>query len=328
MQLLILGGTTFLGRHLVELALDQGHTVTLFNRGRTNRQLFPTVERLHGDRLTDLAPLRGRRWDAVVDTSGYTPKAVADAADLLAPAVDRYVFISTISVYADFGRLHMDERAPVARLEDPFAAELSNDTYGALKAHCEDAVVDALGDRSLVLRPGLIVGPYDPTDRFTYWPVRWQRGGELLAPAPPDAPVQFIDARDLAQFTLHMLTSGQTGVYNVTGPNVRTTFSDLFAACQAVTGVTPELAWVTPSFLQAHAVTPFVELPLWVPADSPGLLTVDCARAVAAGLQTRPLAATIADTLAWHATRPADTVLRAGLSPARESELLASWRAQ
>jgi 2'-hydroxyisoflavone reductase len=203
MNLLILGGTAFLGRHIVESALVQGHTVTLFNRGRTNPDLFPQVETIMGDRKESLDALGRRQWDVVIDTSGYHPNDVCASATWLASHVGRYIFISTISVYADFSQPGIDENAPIARLDDPATATLSNETYGPLKSHCEDVVLEIYGPRSLIIRPGLIVGPHDPTDRFTYWPVRAARGGEILAPEGPQLPVQYIDARDLAACSAH-----------------------------------------------------------------------------------------------------------------------------
>ncbi|MCC6453803.1 MAG: epimerase [Caldilineaceae bacterium] len=325
MNLLILGGTAFLGRHLVEIALERGHTITLFNRGQTNPKLFPQVETLYGDRAQSLDPLAGRQWDAAIDTSGYHPQYVRASAQLLAPNIGRYLFISTISVYSDLTVPHPDENAPVARLDDPDSAEVSNETYGPLKTHCEDIVQELYGARGLIIRPGLIVGPHDPTDRFTYWAVRGQRGGEILAPEGPNVPVQYIDVRDLAAWTLDAASVELGGIYNATGPATPTTIGQLLDTCRHVTGVPSTMTWVTPEFLTTHAVAPFIEMPLWVPSTVAGLLTVDCRRAIAAGLRFRPAAETIRATLDWHASRPAETPLKAGLSPTREAELLAAW---
>jgi 2'-hydroxyisoflavone reductase len=324
MNLLILGGTAFLGRHLVTLAHARGHTLTLFHRGQTNPGLFPEIESIHGDRTADLSPLAGRRWDAVIDTSGYHPRAVTATAQALSGMVDRYLFVSTISVYADFTQPHQDESAPVARLENPNEVELSNATYGPLKTHCEDVVLAEFGTRSLVVRPGLIIGPHDPTDRFTYWPVRARRGGEILAPQQADLPVQAIDARDLAEWMLNALEQGRDGIYNLTGPRLPYTLGALLADCiAAAQPQTPTtLTWVSPEFIAAHNLIPFQELPLWVPPTMPGLLTIDCTRAAAVGLHTRPLRASAADILAWHSP---SAPLRAGLDAQREQELLAAW---
>jgi 2'-hydroxyisoflavone reductase len=328
MNILILGGTAFAGRHIVEIALGRGHTVTLFNRGRTNPDLFPQVETLRGDRAVSLAPLADRQWDAVVDTSGYHPKVVRSSAEFLASNIGRYLFISTISVYEDFTAAHPNEDAPVSRLDDPASVTVSNETYGPLKTHCEDVVYELYGTRSLIIRPGLIIGPHDPTDRFTYWPVRTQRGGEILAPEGSNVPVQYIDVRDLAAWSLDAVEAGLDGIYNATGPAALQTMGEFLKICQDVSGSPSTLTWVSPDFIARHEVAPFVELPLWVPSEMAGLLTVDCRRAIAAGLTFRPSTDTVRDTLAWHMTRPADTELKAGLSAAREAELLTVWHQQ
>lgn len=328
MNLLILGGTAFLGRHLVNLTLERGDTITLFNRGRTNPGLFPKVETIQGDRKQSLAPLASRTWDVVIDTSGYHPTDVRASAAFLAPRVGHYLFISTISVYADFSRPNLDEDAAVARLDDPTEAEVSNVNYGPLKTHCEDVVQELYDSRALIIRPGLIVGPHDPTDRFTYWPVRAQRGGEILAPQAPTVPVQYIDVRDLAAWTLDAAARGLTGIYNATGPATQQSMGELLASCQRIAGIDSSLTWVSPEFITNHDVTPFLELPLWVSPDMPGLLTVNCHRAIDAGLTFRPTDETIDATLAWHASRPADTPLKAGLTSEREDALLAAWHQQ
>jgi 2'-hydroxyisoflavone reductase len=328
MNILVLGGTVFLGRHLVEIAQARGHTLTLFNRGRSNPDLFPQVETIHGDRALSLEPLAGRKWDIVIDTSGYHPKYVRASAEYLAPHVDHYVFISTISVYSDFSTPNPNEDAPVARLDDPDNASVSNENYGPLKTHCEDVVQEIYGTRSLIIRPGLIVGPHDPTDRFTYWPVRAQSGGEILAPESPNVPVQYIDVRDLAAWILEAAAAERAGIYNATGPAARQTLGELLDCCRRIAGIDSTFTWVSPEFIEAHKVAPFIELPLWVPPDMAGLLTVDCTRALAAGLTFRPTSETVQDTLDWHATRSAATPLRAGLAPDREAELLATWHEQ
>jgi 2'-hydroxyisoflavone reductase len=327
MKLLILGGTVFLGRHLVEAALARGHEVTLFNRGRTNPDLFPQVEQLRGDRDGDLAALRGRRWDAAIDTSGYVPRIVRASAALLAGAVERYTFISTISVYADFRSRGRGEDAPLGTLDDPTAEEVTGPAYGPLKALCERAAEEAMPGRVLVIRPGLLVGPHDPTDRFTYWPARVARGGDVLAPGRPDRPVQIIDVRDLAEWNIRMVEAGGTGVYNATGPADVLTMGRLLDTCRAVSGDT-RIVWVDEAFLLDRGVTPWTELPLWVPdtEDHAGFASVSVERAKAAGLTFRPLAETVRDTLAWDALRPANADRRAGLRPEREADLLAAWR--
>ena len=327
MNLLILGGTAFLGRHLVEIARQRNLNVTLFNRGRTNPGLFPQVETIIGDRKESLAPLAGRAWDAVIDTSGYHPTDVRASAAFLAPKVGRYLFISTISVYSDFSTPNLNESASVARLDNPENATVSGETYGPLKTNCEDVVQELYGERSLIIRPGLIVGPHDPTARYTYWPVRVQRGGEILAPESPSVPVQYIDVRDLATWSLEMAARGKHGVYNATGPAHRHTFGEFLNSCRAVTGSEAAYTWVTPQFIAEQSVAPFMELPLWVSQEMAGLLTVNCERAIAAGLTFRPAEETARATLAWHAARPPGP-LKAGLDPQREVELLTKWHQQ
>jgi 2'-hydroxyisoflavone reductase len=329
MQLLILGGTVFLGRHLVDAALARGHDVTLFNRGQHNPKLYPEVEKLRGDRDGGLDALRGRRWDATIDTSGYVPRIVRASADLLAGAVDHYTFVSSISVYPHFRSLGLDESAPVGTLDDPSVEEVTGETYGPLKALCEQAAEQALPSRALIIRPGLIVGPHDPTDRFTYWPHRVAKGGEVLAPGRPERHVQVIDVRDLAEWTLNMVERQQTGIYNATGPAYALTMGQLLDACRAASGGDARISWVGEDFLAEREVGAWIELPLWIPesdSDMLGFSDINCAKAIAAGLTFRDLAATVRDTLAWDATRPADREWRAGLKPEREAELLQAWR--
>lgn len=325
MNLLILGGTSFLGRHLATIALERGHQITLFHRGRTNPDLFPQAETILGDRTQSLDKLKGRTWDAIIDTSGYHPRDVRASAQRLAPNVGRYVFISTISVYSDFSKPGINENAPVGRLDNPEDATVSGETYGPLKVHCEDAVQETYAERSLIIRSGLIVGPYDPTDRFTYWPVRAQRGGEILAPEGPHCAVQYIDARDLAAWTLDATIQGLSGIFNATGPAEPHTLGELLDSCRRVSGADSTVTWVSPEFIAANEIAPFTELPLWIPPEMAGMLAVDCSRAIAAGLAFRPTDAIVRDTLEWHATRPAETTLRAGLSPEREAKLLTKW---
>jgi 2'-hydroxyisoflavone reductase len=335
MRVLVLGGTRFLGRHLVAALLARHHDVTLFNRGRTAPALFPEVERLQGDRAegaTGLAALAGRRWDAVIDTCGYVPRLVRASCELLREAAASYVFISSISVYADFGAAELTEDAPLAVLDDP-AAEDVMAHYGALKAACEREVQAAFGERAFLVRPGLIVGPFDPTGRFTYWPQRIAAGGDVLAPGDPQAPLQFIDVRDLAEWIVRALTRGPAGAYNATGPAAPLTFGSFLSTCQAALAPQPPavVTWCSERFLLDHGVSPWTGLPLWVPAAEAGIHRVSVRRALAAGLSFRPLAVTIADTLAW--TRSADfappsgAYANVGLSREREAELLRAWRA-
>ena len=306
MKLLVLGGTRFVGRAVVEEALRRGHEVTLFNRGTTNAELFPEVERLRGDRTGDLSALEGRTWDAVIDPSGYVPAVVRRSAELLRDS-GRYVFVSSISVYADFTE-PWDESGPVAELGDASADELAPDfaNYGALKVLCEQEVAAVFGERALIVRPGLIVGPHDPTGRFTYWPQRLARGGEILAPGPPGRVAQFIDVRDLAEWIVAATERELSGVYNATGEGVR--WEELLAGAN--------VAWVSDEFLQEQEVGEWMELPLWI---AEGGVDVDVGRAVAEGLRSRPAEESLAGAL------DAPAVDGVGLTPEREAELLAAW---
>jgi len=330
MRLLILGGTMFMGRHLTELAAQRGHELTLFNRGRNVGWLPKGVEQITGDRNTDdLQQLKGRRWDAVVDTSGYFPRQVRASAALLADAVEHYTFISSLSVYSEPTTPGSDEGAPVGTTDDPDASEITGENYGPLKVLCEQEAQGALPGRTLIVRPGLIVGPYDPTDRFSYWPYRVAQGGEVLAPGTPNQPVQFIDGRDLAAWTLQMAEAHTSGVYNADGPAERLSMGALLAACVEVSGSDAALTWVAEPFLLEAEVQPWSELPVWVPAEqAEGFATFSSAKAIDAGLRFRPLEATIRDTLGWLATRPLDHPWRAGITREREAALLQRWHAR
>ena len=326
MELLILGGTRFLGRHLVEAALGRGHRVTLFNRGLSGPGLFPDVERLVGDRDGDLSALRGRRWAAAIDPCGYVPRLVRASASLLADAVDHYAFVSSISVYSKPLAPGAGEGAPVQELPDPSVEEVTGETYGGLKVLCERAAEGAMPGRVLNVRPGLIVGPHDPTDRFTYWPRRISRGGEVLAPDSPELPVQFIDARDLAGWTIEMCEERRVGIYNATGPDYALTMGRLLEECGTVSGGDAELIWVSEKSLGERGVEPFTEMPLWVPREYAGLQTVDCGKAIEAGFSFRPVSDTIRDVLEWDRARPSEDEPGTGLRPQREWELLRAWR--
>lgn len=328
MQILILGGTIFLGRHLVEAALARGHQVTLFNRGQHNPELFPQVEKFRGDRSSDLSALQGRRFDATIDTSGYIPRVVRASAELLAPNIGHYTFISSISVYADYSKPNIDESHPVGTLADPTVEEVTGETYGPLKALCEQAAEAALPGRTLIVRPGLIVGPNDPTDRYTYWPVRIARGGPFIAPEHPGYLVQYIDVRDLAEWTIRLIEQGKTGVYNATGPERPQPIGELFENCAEAAGKPAEPVWASAAFLAEQGVSPWMELPLWVPEvpEMIGFSQVSIEKALADGLAFRPARDTAADTIAWAATRPADYRWRAGLAPEKEAELLEKLR--
>ena len=325
MKLLILGGTQFLGRHLVEQALAAGHQITLFNRGRTNPDLFAgQVEKVIGDRATDLNRLGGRRFDACIDPSGYLPGDLAAAGAELADQVNRYVFISSISVYPKFVE-GMDESGELARLPaDASSTEYDNQHYGALKVLCEQAIEDAMPGRVLQVRSGLIAGPYDPTHRFTYWPVRVEAGGQLLAPVGSDFPIQMIHAADQARWILHMLETDQMGVFNVTSDNGTYTLGDIIDTTRTLTGSTAEPVWVPSEFLLAENVGPWMELPLWLPDAALNMSRVSAAKAVASGLSLMPLKDIIDSTLQWYRQEP-PREWPAGISAARECELLDAW---
>ncbi len=322
MKLLVLGGTLFLGRHLVEAALGRSHAVTLFNRGHTNPDLFSEVEKLRGDRDGDLSALEGRRWDAAIDTSGYIPRVVRASAELLAGAVEHYTFVSSLSVNMPSFKIGLTESDAVHELEDE-ASEDVNAHYGPLKALCEQAVENALPGRALHLRSGLIVGPHDPTRRFTYWVERVARGGEFVAPAPPEQRVQLIDVRDLADWTIRMAEARAAGTFNATGP-VRT-FLEMLDACRAAARSDAHPVWVPEEVLLAFGA----DLPLWLPLETQpewaGFFAVSTARAAEHGLATRPLVESARDVLAAGETRTEKLGPRmppAELDPALEARIL------
>jgi 2'-hydroxyisoflavone reductase len=320
MKLLVLGGTKFLGRHAVAAALAARHEVTIFTRGQTNPELFPEVEHLTGNRDGELDALRGRAFDGVVDTSGYVPRIVRQSAELLRDRVSRYVFVSSISVYADFSQ-PVTESTAVAELADPTSEAVMED-YGALKAACERVIEETYGDRSARVRAGLIVGPYDPTDRFTYWPRRIARGGVVLGPGDPDAPVQFVDARDLAAWLVKLALDGPGGTFNATGPAEPLTFAAFLERARTATGSDADLVWVDEERVLAAGVEPWTELPLWLPgSEHAGMARADTSKALAAGLTFRPVEETVADTLAWDRTVAGE---RPTLTPEREQEILAA----
>src|SRR5687768_6800737 len=329
MKILIIGGTRFLGRHLVHSALARGHEVTLFNRGLTNPDLFPQVETILGDREKDLAELLGHEWDAVIDTCGYVPRIVRLSAESLEGSVNRYVFISSISVYASFSKVGIDESDPVGNMEDETVEEITGETYGPLKVLCEKVVQDTFGDEgALIVRPGLIVGPYDPTDRFTYWPVRVARGGDVLAPEKPDVPIQIIDARDLSDFIIKLIEENASGIFNATGPDYELTMGALLETCKQVSRSDANFKWASVEFLTEHKVEAWSDMPVWIPnvEQDAGFSRVDISKAIKAGLTFRPLEETVRDTLEWAETRPSDWEWRAGLSADKEAEVLAALK--
>jgi 2'-hydroxyisoflavone reductase len=307
--------------------------VTHFNRGKSAPP-DARVETLTGDR-TEAAAMRKafgeRRWDAAIDTSGYMPQVVRKSAEALRAKVSRYLFVSTISVYAGFDAEGFDEESPVSAAPDPLPEALDMALYGPLKAGCEAVVREVYADRATIVRPGLIVGPHDPTDRFTYWPARVANGGTVLAPGRRERPVQFIDVRDLAEWTVHLLEKDVPGTFIATGPRKPLPMGELLDTCRTVAGLDTRFEWIADAALLEAQVAPWKEMPLWIPesdAAMHGLMGASIARALAQGLKFRPVAQTVADTLAWANKRPPDHVWKAGLSPEREKELLELTRAR
>jgi 2'-hydroxyisoflavone reductase len=338
LRILILGGTGFTGPFQVKYALARGHKVTVFNRGKTHPGELPEgVEQLIGDRNGQLDALKGRKWDVVIDNPTMLPKWVHDAAEILKGNVDRYVFISTISVYANTAKPGTDETAPLAKYDGADAMKETRDTvvaskfvlYGPLKALSEKEVEKWFPGKSLIIRPGLIVGPGDETDRFTYWPVRIDRGGEVLAPGNPGDPVQFIDARDLAEWTIRMVEQEATGIYNATGPATPLTIGGMLEGIKTALGSDAKFTWVPADFLEKEKVAPWSDMPVWVPpsGEEGGLGAVSIKRALDKGLTFRPLAVTARDTLAWFRSQPKERQekLKAGITPEREAEVLKDW---
>ncbi len=327
-RVLIIGGTSFVGRHIAEAVIAAGHGVTFFNRGITSGELFREHGHLRGDRRVDVSALANARGDVVIDTCGFTPDEVRASASAVAPWVKRYVFISSIDAL-DLSAAAIDESSPMRPF--PPGTQTATDEpelYGVHKAQCERELVSVLGEaRVLIARPGLVVGPFDATDRFTYWVARVARGGEILAPRAPSLPVQIIDARDLATWLAGAITAERSGTYMLTGDPRTLAIADVLETARAAGGGAARFTYVSDAFLEAHDVGPWVEVPLWLPASPElrGLLDVSNAKARATGLTLRPLAQTIADTLAEFNERPASRTLRAGLTPERERTLLQAW---
>jgi nucleoside-diphosphate-sugar epimerase len=337
LRILILGGTGFTGPHQVRYAVSRGHKITVFNRGRRQAELPPEVEHLQGDRNGQLDALKGKSWDVVIDNPTTLPKWVRDVGPILEDNAGHYIFISTISVYAPFKGPGADETSPVLPYKgaDAFAeARITGELYGPLKAISEQEAERWFPGKTTVIRPGLIVGPGDESDRFTYWPVRIDRGGEILAPGDGSDPVQIIDARDLAEWTIRMAEQKAPGVYNATGPSTPYTMkAELEGIREAIAkGKDARLTWVPTDFLTSQQVAPWMEMPTWVPnaGDERGFSEVSVARAAAKGLTYRPLATTARDTLAWFKTLPAERQgkLRAGIAPEKEKAVLDAWRAK
>ena len=339
MKILIIGGTKFLGRHLIRAAQEGGHEVTIFNRGRHSSENFAGVEQIEGDRNTDLDKLEGRVWDVCIDTCGYLPQTVKLSAERLKDAVGQYIFVSSISAYAGFPEIDFDETAPLARLSDeqkkrvevidpqaPLTGAVLGDMYGALKVLCEVEAERSMPGRVLQVRSGLIVGAYDPTDRFTYWVTRVASGGEVLAPGEPGRYVQMIDARDLAEWIVKMAETNTTGIFHAGGKALDLTFGQMLGEIKTVTGSDARLTWVDEEFLRREKVEPWSEMPLYLyesDVDDKGFLTANIDKMLATGAEFRPLEDTIRETLEWRKTIPDE--IKAGISREREAELLGKW---
>ena len=329
LDILVLGGTGFIGPHMVREALRRGHSVTLFNRGRTNSALFPDLETIKGDRDGGLGGLKERQWDAVIDNSGYVPRHVQDSARLLAPNVRRYLYISTVAVYEDiFGAA--DEDAPLATLEDESVEEVNGRTYGPLKAYCEKRVMAEVDDENLtIVRPTYICGPGDKSDRFSWWPVRTRRGGEMLWPGSPGDVLRVIDVRDLANFTIDCLDHDISGTFNASNPPESYTMGNLLEDCVAVTAAEVDPVWVAEDFLAENGLQGGSrELPIWHGAANAMQFSTE--RALAAGMHNRPERETVRDLLAWWDTLPEDRRAnpKVGMPTAQEAEIIAAWKAR
>jgi len=325
MKILIIGGTKFVGRYIAQFALEQGHELTLFNRGKTNADLFPEAEHVHGDRLDEngFGALKGRRFDAVVDTCGYFPRATRLSCQAFSDS-GRYVFISTISVFKDTSVIGLREEDELGTIDDETTEEVTGETYGPLKVLCEKVVQESFGERALIIRPGLIVGPHDPTDRFTYWPVRFaMASGPVLAPDCKNQPVQQIDVRDLCSWTGSMIEQGASGVYTATGPDSPVPLSLVLEEVRQAVNPGAKIVWANTAWLTEKEVQPWSDLPMVLPYDgsNDGMRSVDISKALAAGLKFRPTAETSIDILKWWKAE-GSSALKTGLSDEREAELL------
>ena len=328
MEILILGGTGFLGGHVVECATARGHAVTLLNRGKTAPGRFPSVETVVvSDRDGGMAAVSDRHFDVVVDTCGYVPRVVQQAVDHLAGRAAQYLFVSSVSAYADHRPSGIREDHPLAAPPELGAENVTGETYGGLKVACERTVQDGFGEGALVVRPGLIVGPGDHTDRFTWWVATMATRDRVLVPGPREAPIQVIDARDLADWMVRLVEDEVVGVFNAVGDPGRHTMAELVTACAAAAGRPPAVEWVDSSWLLARGVEPWSEIPLWLPDEKhAGMMQVDNSAALATGMKLRPLLETIADTLRWHRGR-GKVEWKAGLTDQRIDELLLEWAA-
>jgi 2'-hydroxyisoflavone reductase len=332
MRILVLGGTVFLGRTIVETAISRGHRVTIFHRGKSNPGLFADAEEFLGDRDGGLGALQGE-WDAVIDTSGYVPRVVRQSAEAFRGRAGHYTFVSTISVYdlgARASARSLREDSPLATIEDQTTEEITGETYGGLKVLCEDVVRSAWGDSCFIPRPGLIVGPWDKTDRFTYWPVRMKQGGDVLVPDRLDQPVQIIDVRDLSTWIVEMAERGGSGTYNATGPDLAYRLGEVLETCRRVANPDAILVPVDTEFLSEQGVEPWSDLPLVLDYDgsADAMSRADVEHAVGQGLNCRELSETVRDTLSWFEKERPGEPLKAGLSAEKEEQVLAAWRAR
>ena len=343
LTILALGGTGLIGPPMVAYAVARGHQVTLFNRGKTNTELFPSLERIIGDRNDNISALaaevaKGRRWDVVIDNTASIPRWVEESAGLLKGSADTYLYTSSISAYADSATPGADETAALGTISAEEVAkvktnrDITGENYGPLKALCEKAAQEAFPERCIVVRPGLIVGPGDSSDRFTYWPVRIHRGGEVLAPGDPTDPVQFIDCRDLGEWYIRLVEARAVGVYNGVGPAAPMSIAEMLYGIRATTGGELSFTWVDAGFLKQHEVEEWQEVTVWVPpvGEYAGFSSSSIARAKQAGLTFRPLATTAVDTLAYWSSLPDERRAqpRAGLAPDKERAVLAAWHAR
>jgi len=329
LRVLMLGGTGFIGPHTIAALRRGGHQITLFNNDKESAKKFPELESLFGDRDGKIEALSGRDWDVVIDNSGYVTRHVKLTADALQSRVGHYIFISSISAYADLSKPGIDEDYPLATLKDPGVEKVTEETYGGLKAACENVVRAAYGSRYTVIRPTYIAGPGDSTDRFTYWPVRVSQGGEMLAPGTSRDPVQFIDVRDLAEFIAACVEHRHTGNYNLCNPPRSVSMGQLLDSSRKISRADTKAVWVDEKFIDAQQFKGN-EIPIWSPTQGKdaGAALVKSARAEAKGLKFRPLDVTVSETLAWHAARPPERreKLRAGLTVDQERALLDEWR--